>query len=243
MKNSNTDFILSEISSILKNVTAASAGVGSGIETYPLCDYVMQSTFLKMTGFHEQKMKCICWELAANDYQYRYDFTKTPLGECSRYEDKQNVYKDIIKEIIKRKPEFSITGEINKPDILASTTSIIQEVFLDTNLAIWAQNSYNSYEVIWHEVKRTHFANENNSLFTAVNNGISLRLLYDDHLYRHRNRCAHNTLSYQQNLPTLKTLIDEKYKYENYFLYFAILVLMDKIFIALYNKYLYALEE
>ena len=67
--NNHTEFILSPITGILKDVVSASTGIGSGIETYPLCDYIMQSVFLKMTGFQEQKMKCICWELATNDYR------------------------------------------------------------------------------------------------------------------------------------------------------------------------------
>ena len=67
----------------------ANAGIGNGIETYPLGDYIMQSVFLKMTGFQEQKMKCICWELASNDYEYRYyRFTQNKLGECSNYKEK-----------------------------------------------------------------------------------------------------------------------------------------------------------
>ena len=70
MKN-HKNFILSSISDVLNDAVSASAGVNSGIETYPLCDYIMQSVFLKMTGFQEQKMKCICWELATNDYEYR----------------------------------------------------------------------------------------------------------------------------------------------------------------------------
>ena len=65
----------------------------------------------------------------------------------------------------------------------------------------------------------------------------SLKDIYDDHLYKHRNRIAHNTVSYQQNLPSLKSLIDENYKYNNYFLWFSILILIDNIFIELYNKY------
>src|SRR5688572_16987320 len=87
--NNHTEFILSPTTDILRDVVSASAGIGHGIETYPLCDYVMQSAFLKMTGFQEQKMKCICWELATNDYEYRYEFTKNPLGECSSYKEKQ----------------------------------------------------------------------------------------------------------------------------------------------------------
>lgn len=57
-------------------------------------------------------------------------------------------------------------------------------------------------------------------------------------LYNHRNRCAHNTQSYQQNLPTLEILQNKNYIYENYFIRFAVLILIDQIFILLYDKYL-----
>ena len=101
------DFISSPITDILYDAVAASAGIGSGIETYPLCDYIMQSIFLKMTGSQEQKMKCICWEMATNDYEYRYLFTQTPLGECSSYKEKYKIYSDLIKQIVKYGTPFS----------------------------------------------------------------------------------------------------------------------------------------
>ncbi len=62
-------------------------------------------------------------------------------------------------------------------------------------------------------------------------------------LYKQRNRVAHNTLSYQQNLPTLKTLLNENYQYDNYFIYFSILVLIDNIFISLYEHYLKVVNQ
>ncbi len=70
-----------------------------------------------------------------------------------------------------------------------------------------------------------------------------LKEMYENHLYQHRNRVAHNTQSYQQNLPTLKTLESESYRYDNYFIYFAILILIDNIFIDIYSRYLETLEE
>jgi hypothetical protein len=243
MSNHNT-FILSPITDILRNVVTASAGIGSGIETYPLCDYVMQSVFLKMTGFQEQKMKCICWELATNDYEYRYDrYTIKTLGECSKYEEKSLIYQDIVKQIEKLIGNFDISSGISRIQILTETTTEIKSIFLDTNLSIWAQKRFNEFDNIWSGVSNSYFANDKNNLFTAVNGGISLTKIYKDHLYKHRNRCAHNLQSYQQNLPTLKTLEGDNYKYENYFVWFAILVLIDKIFIELYEKYLNALKE
>lgn len=56
-------------------------------------------------------------------------------------------------------------------------------------------------------------------------------------LYKYRNRCAHNLLSYQNNLPTLGILNSDDYKYENWFIRFFILILIDEIFISLYREY------
>ena len=242
MHNHN-QFILSPITDILKDVVSASAGIGNGIETFPLCDYVMQSVFLKMTGSQEQKMKCICWEMATNDFEYRYHFNKMPLGECSTFKDKQTIYKDLIQQIRNHNSGFNFSTEINKAEILATTTSEIRHRFLNTNLSIWAQKSFNEFNIIWGGVSISYFANDNNTLFAAGANDNSLKRIYDEHLYKRRNRIAHNTQSYQQNLPTLKTLVDEKIKYENYFVYFAILILIDKIFIELYEKYLVILDN
>lgn len=241
--NNHKDFILSPIADILTDVVSANAGIGSGIETFPLCDYVIQSVFLKMTGFQEQKMKCICWEMATNDYEYRYEFTKNPLGECSNYKDKQTIYKELIKQIKKQNSNFNITTDINKVNILANTTSAITDKFLNTNLSVWTQKSFNEYGNIWSETLYTYFANDDFNLFTGISGSGSLKKIYEDYLYKQRNRIAHNTQSYQQNLPTLKTLINEDYKYENYFVFFSLLVLIDSIFIELYKKYLTALED
>ena len=105
-----TDFILSPITDILKDAVSASAGIGNGIETFPLCDYIMQSVFLKMTGFQEQKMKCICWEMATVDYDYRRALLANDdkLGECSSYEDKNKIYKRLVAQIKNHDPKFDI---------------------------------------------------------------------------------------------------------------------------------------
>ena len=236
--NIHLDFILSPITNILKDIVSASAGIGSGIETFPLCDYVMQSTFLKMTGFQEQKMKCVCWEMASVDYEYRYEFTKTPLGECSSYSEKQKIYKDLIKQIEKNGSEFSKIC-IDKKSILTTTISEILDTFSSTNLSIWAHKDYLSFQTISKSLKDSHFVSEKGTLFSDT----TLKKMYEEHLYKQRNRIAHNTYSYQQNLPTLKTLINEDYKYENYFVYFFILVLIDKVFIQLYKKYLTTIDD
>lgn len=240
-------FILSPIQDILVDVTSASIGIGSGVETYPLCDYVMQSALLKMTGAQEQKMKCICWELATNDYEYRYQrFTLKPFGECSNYLEKKEIYKDLVSQIEKHGELKFKNGLIDNNLILNNTKNAIIDSFKGTNLLIWAHKHYLEYESLWSNVTAKYFANRDNLFVNKSNIGNDVKKdLVDmyDHLYKHRNRVAHNTLSYQQNRPTLKTLLNENYQYENYFIYFSILVLIDNIFISLYEHYLKTMNQ
>lgn len=236
-QNKHTDFIFSPISNILKDSVAASEGIGSGIETFPLCDYVMQSIFIKMTGFQEQKLKCICWDVASVDYEYRYEFTKRPLGECSSYLDKNAIYKDLIKLIKKNGLNIKeVFGD--KGNLVQSSAQEILETFDKTNLSMWAQAEFFDFKKILSSIKANHIASDGDIFSDS-----SLKSWYAENLYRHRNRVAHNTSSYQQNLPTLKTLVDERYRYENYFLFFFILVLIDKIFLELHEKLLHAIND
>ncbi|EGQ9111980.1 hypothetical protein GA073_16115 [Vibrio alginolyticus] len=240
-------FILSPIKDILVDVTSACIGIGSGVETYPLCDYVMQSALLKMTGAQEQKMKCICWELATNDYEYRYQrFNLNPFGECSNYQEKKEIYKDLVKQIEKHSELRFEDGLMENSIILQDTNHTIISSFENTNLLVWAKKYYFEYESIWSKITEKYFANKENLFVNKRNIGNDIEVdLVDmyDYLYKHRNRVAHNTLSYQQNLPTLKTLLNENYQYENYFIYFSMLVLIDNIFISLYEHYLKAMNQ
>lgn len=237
--NIHTNFILSPITDILKDIVSASSCIGNGIETFPLCDYIMQSVFIKMTGFQEQKMKCICWEIATFDYEYRYELTKTPLGECSNYNNKEKVYKSLIKQIEKYNLNFDLIKEnSNKQMILSTSISEIIDTFSNTNLSIWVQKDFLCCDLIWEEIEIKDFLDVKSKLFSN-----SVKDIYIDFLYKQRNRIAHNATSYQQNLPNLKTLANENFKYNNYFVYFALLNIIDKIFIMLYSKYLEVLNN
>ncbi|MBS1686928.1 MAG: hypothetical protein JSS76_19480 [Bacteroidetes bacterium] len=238
----HTAFIQSPITNILQDVVSASASVGTGMEAFPLTEYVLQSTFLKMTGFHEQKMKCICWELATDDYEYRYDFTRKPMGEYSNYDDKAKVYKDLLVQI-KKYGQYNVANEIGRAHLLRASRSEIKTIFLGTSILSWTQESFSKYQDLINVYQYNHFATDDNTLLAEANNIYSLKKVYEDHLYRHRNRCAHNLLSYQENLPTLNTLAAPNYEYNNYYLWFTLLTLMDKIYIELYQKYQLVFEE
>lgn len=76
-----TDFITTSVYEILQQgIAAAECLQQNSIDTYPILDYLLQSVFLRMTGFEEQKLRNICWEVATVDLDYRY---KTLQGHVS----------------------------------------------------------------------------------------------------------------------------------------------------------------
>ena len=107
----HSKFIKTPIFEILKDGVNACRGIGCGMEAYPLRDYILQSLFLRMTGAQEQKLKCICWEMATNDYGYRHVYInngKQDYGEFSKYDQKNKVYTQLIEEINKYNKRFDI---------------------------------------------------------------------------------------------------------------------------------------
>ena len=231
--NQHKKFIMTPISNILQQAILATNNIGNGIETFPLADYILQSVFIKMTGAQEQKMKCLMWEIAHNDFEFRYKFLQKAHGEYSNYEDKQKVYNSLIKQILIVDKNFLIKDKIDKLNILAA--SKLEKLLKNSNLIIWSEKGFINYKKLWSEIQFKHFANQNNALLetTLTDNGkMSLRNLYEEHLYKNRNRIAHNTKSYQHNLPTLNSLKNENFIFENYFLWFSTLILIDHIFMA-----------
>ncbi|TFF37647.1 hypothetical protein [Mucilaginibacter psychrotolerans] len=231
------DFILSPVTGLLKEVVAANIGIGDGMETYPLSEYIFQSVFLKMTGFQEQKMKCIVWDLATDDYDYRYKrYSQSTLGECSSYEDKKKIFLDLVELITKYETGFDVNTGIDKAAIQNETITEVKTLFSGSNLATWAQNNFLEFMGDNAIIPLNQFATTGKLFENVLQSKYNL-------LYYHRNRCAHNTFSYQENLPTLNTLLKSNPKDDNYFVRFTLLVLLDKIFIALYTKYKLLFEE
>ena len=105
----HTEFIQTPIQTILEQGIHASHSLTFGIESFPMSEYYLQSLFLRKTGAAEQKMKCILWQMATDDYQYRNRYLNYQgLGECSTYSSKNTVFKDLVTQIINIKPNFDI---------------------------------------------------------------------------------------------------------------------------------------
>lgn len=242
-RNNHTKFILTPISEILKDTVNACKGI-KGIEAQSLSEYIYQTTFLKMTGASEQKLKCICWEIATFDYEYRYQMLSKPLGECSSFEDKKNVFKDVLKAITNLQPSYALDGLFTEPmksDLIENIKYTIISIVEGTILSTWEARSFLLFKskpitVNGKTVNHNSFVNKNNDTYSFLES--NLIEYYKTIVYKHRNRCAHNLKSYQNNLPTLQTLSSKNYEYEHYFNMFFILILMDELYMTVYKEYL-----
>lgn len=285
----HTKFILTPLLDVLTDGVNACHSLGDSMSTWPISEYFYQSLFLKMTGAQEQKMKCICWEMATNNYRYRYSFLNSSYGECSTYQDKNKVYKDIISLIREKDKSFKpvsiidsialargkdqeykdykialkikvqnegrtkkgyallsesekagIASDINshelniKEKFVAYIWNLVNDCIKDSILEKWSERDF-----IYSQIHKFDVLNDSSLPFSHKEMfSKDMQLYYKQMVYDHRNRCAHNLTSYQQDIPSLDVLANQQSSLDNYFLRYAILILIDDIFRRLYNKYL-----
>lgn len=244
----HSNFILKPISDVLSDALSVLSTIGDGIDAIPVSEYLLQSTFLRMTGFQEQKLKCVVWDLATSDYTYRYErFSRKPVGECSCYEEKNLIYKDLVG--ILSNFGFEITDAIRQ-DIFDKAKQTALDIYSQSNLVESNSLHYMEFEQYLTVISKDCIMAKDN-LFKNVSNcrdkdnnqknrckhGLCMRQVFEISVYHFRNQCAHNTQSYQSNLPTLESLQSLEYRYANYFIRFFILILVDDIFRYLYGVY------
>lgn len=224
------EFINSPIESVMLEGVSAITSINTGIETYSLNDYLLKTIFLQMTGFQEQKFKCIAWEMATEDFEFRRVFLKDYAAQgFSTYESKKSIYKKLM--MLLDRNEFS---ESDRKLIVAEAKDSVCKIFKDSNFQYWNGNTFIEFEDnIMNKIGYKGIARKGSGYSLLESEG---KKAYDK-LYRHRNRLAHNTLSYQRNLPTLDELENKKFGDSNYFIWFYILIVIDKIMIKLYNEF------
>lgn len=262
------DFILTPLSSVVDDAVSALQPLPPSISQVALCEYVMHSLFLKMTGFQEQKCKCICWDMATFDYEYRYDrFTRNTLGECSNLTEKDKVFTDIHERILNIDSSFNIYNFFrvfilpNIPriwQIVEDARNKIMSFYSSVSMLINLQADYFVFQQWVKNFKGEcliNISNKNNLIFIGdcnqcdkcikknKSNNCSLFYLCNFQnaykgMYNHRNRCAHNTLSYQIGAKTLLQYQTNSLPYDNYFARFFVLLVVDGLFVALYKEYL-----
>lgn len=231
------EFINEPIEDILKELVNVTSNLDKSINTYPLNDYLLKSTFLKMTGFQEQKFKCIAWELATEDFEFRRRFLSSMSNEYfSTYDSKNDLYKALknklsIDSLSEKDKKSDSLSEKDKKSIVDASKNVIVKLFRDTCIEKWNQRDFIEFK---QNIKKT-------AGFSQIDKGGNLfestaQNLYKN-LYNNRNRMAHNTISYQYNIPTLFDLEKNEFGSNNYFVWFYILILIDKIMISLFKKF------
>lgn len=290
----HSKFILTPLLDILRDGAVACSTLEDGVESFPLGEYYLQSLFLRMTGAQEQKMKCICWEMATNDYKYRYNYLKNQHSEYSSYSEKNGVYVDMVNAIksldtsfepssllaqihlnpsfeqhykeCKAKAMIKIQNEkkkrMGKPKLSSVSVVKMMSIFtrkpltdkekfavlvigsMDKVLAESMLTSFAEKDLYYFRVHSSELFQDKNIAFTE-NDFFSKALQdrYTEIVWNHRNRCAHNLTSYQNNLPTLSSLAGSQQKFNNYFFRYAILIMIDEIFRLVYQRYVLVMEN
>ncbi len=241
-------FISTSLLKILREVVSSANTLGEGMEFFAVHGYLLQSLFLQLTGAQEQKMKCLCWEMATNDLRYRYErfYKGWSLSECSSLADKNTVYKDLLRRIHKDDPGYApYPDDAAKLTLRDSIFSQMRGVFDGTNIVRLRDKEYETFKSIFSALDPSNFLPSNKLLLKNGDNdhplrggaGTEMYAIYHM-LYSHRNRCAHNTPSYQLNIPRLNELNNEEYqKYNNVFLFFAELLWIDEVFRTIFLRY------
>lgn len=240
--NRQEKFIMTSITEVLDEAIVASYPLGDGIATYPISEYMIQSIFLKMTGFQEQKLRFIAWEMASNDLEYRYKLLKGD-DKYSSFDAKSKIFKSLIEAIKKIDPNFTIE-KFEKKEIQEYSVNIVKKKFNNTNLATWHQRKYNAMERanISKIIPLNQFLQNNVNKKTG---GLleSVLIKHYNNLYDRRNSLAHNLNSFKPRFPLFRELVNEGDLDNNYFVWFSILVLIDKIFMELYKVYKEELDD
>lgn len=248
-RDEHITYINSRLINLLKEVVCTANHLGSGMEANMVNGYLLQSLFLQMTGAQEQKMKCICWELATDDlvYRYRRYYDGWSLSQCSTLKDKSHVYEDLLSAIHKVDHAYNLfPDDPAKQAFLNDVFSSICGIFDQSTIAEFHKKKYSEFKAFFSGLKVSNITPSTKLLFKNGNKDFPVSEAKPDTemfavyslLYKLRNGCAHNTPSYQLNLPSLKELHDSKYqKYDNIFIFYATLVMIDEIFRKLFVKY------
>lgn len=226
-------FIKTSIMEVLQEgIAAVDCMQDGGLETFPMLEYTLQSIFLKMTGYGEQKLRFIIWEIASYDLEFRYNLLKgeCSFGEFSQLCDKKKVYVKLRKEI-----STFINTDIFTDDV---KNHILQEVREEMNL-IFEHSSLKNAFPSEYERFLAFLTTWNADSFAKGNELLRDNLvpIYSEYVYKLRNRCAHNTLSYQQDYLGFEDMQKPYMVYANYFTCFALLLLLDKIFVYLFKSF------
>lgn len=242
------DFIAAPITKIIADAINA-LNINSGIGIIATKGFFEQSLFMQLMGFLEQKCKCIQWELATDDYEYRYkNFCHDKQKGYSTYEDKNTLYKQLIDKNGKKKVNYSL----DRQKIFDETKNFIEAFWGDNVFSRLYARNYADYcaesEVIQNllikEMTDEHgkiipalLINKSNMIGGKDDKYIDFdkkeNPLYET-IYKARNRIAHNTKCYQTTTFTFAD-INKNHIIDNFVVWLITLCFIDTIYIKLFK--------
>jgi hypothetical protein len=215
------EFILTPLSSLIKQTLQPLDLYKGQICNYIMKEYVLQTLFMKLTGCMEQKAKCILWDIATHDFEYRRDFLRnnSSQGEYSTYDSKNYVYKTLVNH-------GGIIDDRRKRELLTQLKSFKDNILEESILKVWLPRELRDLKIKeLFDIKRW----AGDSLLGSPLNDEEYKSLYT-----HRNRCAHNVLSYQGNVMNPQKI--KEVGGASYATWFTLLVLMDMIYMEQYER-------
>lgn len=216
------EFILTHLTDLIEQTLRPMDLYKGQVCNYIMKEYVLQTLFMKLTGCMEQKAKCILWDIATYDFEYRREFLREnpKQGEYSKYDSKNFVYGALV--------EYGgMIDDTRKKELLTQLVDFKKKILEESILKVWLPRELRNLKI--KELFATKRWAGSSLLESPLNDEIY------EKLYKYRNRCAHNVLSYQGNVMNpqkIKEVGDASYA-----TWFTLLVLMDMIYMELYKMF------
>ena len=233
----HTDFIISDIFDVVDDAIMSTSSIGQNIAHYSLCEYLFQSVFLRLTGYQEQKLKCILWEIASDDLDFRYKYLSgsVKVNECSQLSDKNIVYNILKKTLEDKKHPFLFPDEIEINRQISEIKDNLISKFETSVFRKWLPREYSRFIEFSSNIR---YKRDGYFTLKSIFGGDNYLNEAFDKLYRHRNRCAHNLLSYQSNVPKLLDFTKDVDGSDNYFTRILLLCMIDNVFTRMFKFYI-----
>lgn len=233
----HTDFIISDIFDVVDDAIMSTSSIGQNIAHYSLCEYLFQSVFLRLTGYQEQKLKCILWEIASDDLDFRYKYLSgsVKVNECSQLSDKNIVYNILKKTLEDKNHPFLFPDEIEINRQISEIKDNLISKFETSVFRKWLPREYSRFIEFSSNIR---YKRDGYFTLKSIFGGDNYLNEAFDKLYRHRNRCAHNLLSYQSNVPKLLDFTKDVDGSDNYFTRILLLCMIDNVFSRMFKFYI-----
>lgn len=233
----HTDFIISDIFDVVDDAIMSTSSIGQNIAHYSLCEYLFQSVFLRLTGYQEQKLKCILWVIASDDLDFRYKYLSgsVKVNECSQLSDKNIVYNILKKTLEDKNHPFLFPDEIEINRQISEIKDNLISKFETSVFRKWLPREYSRFIEFSSNIR---YKRDGYFTLKSIFGGDNYLNEAFDKLYRHRNRCAHNLLSYQSNVPKLLDFTKDVDGSDNYFTRILLLCMIDNVFTRMFKFYI-----